>query len=188
MHANSALVYQLSGPPAKYLVARNRVIVGGVPTEGHRAIRIGGARQLAWTPRRICGPSSGYFGSRCAGQRLLIVSVVGESDLDLDGIARVGSYEGVGGARLPLDVGVRRPIVRNPLVAERGVLQAVLVGNARNVCFQRSPTWAVPPMIGAPVAGLLGRAATVAVAALVTISSLSASSVKVTLTLMELPT
>ena len=50
-----------------------------------------------------------------------------------------------------------------------------------------SPTWAVPLMVGAPVARLLGRAATAAVAALVRVSSLSASSVKLTRTLMVLP-
>ena len=43
-------------------------------------------------------------------------------------------------------------------------------------------------MVGAPVAALLGLAATVVVAALVRVSSFSASSVKVTLTLMVLPT
>ena len=42
-------------------------------------------------------------------------------------------------------------------------------------------------MVGAPVAGEFGRAATVAVAALVSDSSWPASSVKVTLTLMTLP-
>ena len=58
-----------------------------------------------------------------------------------------------------------------------------------------SPTWAVPPMAGVPVAGLLGLAAcascvsgsTASVAAPVSPSSLPASSVKVTVTLMALP-
>ena len=50
-----------------------------------------------------------------------------------------------------------------------------------------SPTCAVPLMVGAPVAGLFGRASTVSVAALVSVSSLPASSVKVTRTLMILP-
>ena len=50
-----------------------------------------------------------------------------------------------------------------------------------------SPTWAVPMIVGAPVAGLLGAASTAAVAALVNVSPLSASSVKDTRTLMVLP-
>ena len=53
-----------------------------------------------------------------------------------------------------------------------------------------SPTWAVPVMVGNPVAGVLGgggAAATAPVAALVRSSSLPASSVKDTLTLMALP-
>ena len=50
-----------------------------------------------------------------------------------------------------------------------------------------SPTWAVPVMVGAPVAGLLGVGAAASVAALVTVSSLPASSVKLTFTLMALP-
>ena len=40
-----------------------------------------------------------------------------------------------------------------------------------------SSTWAVPLMVGRPVAGVLGRTATAAVAALVRVSSLPASSV-----------
>ena len=48
-------------------------------------------------------------------------------------------------------------------------------------------TWAVPLMVGRPVAGVLGLAATAVVAALVSVSSLSASSVKLTRTLMVLP-
>ena len=51
-----------------------------------------------------------------------------------------------------------------------------------------SPTWIVPLMVGAPVAGLLGvdAAATASVAAVVRVSSLPASSVKDTSTLMAL--
>jgi hypothetical protein len=50
-----------------------------------------------------------------------------------------------------------------------------------------SPTWAVPLMVGAPVARELGLAATVSVATLVRDSWLSASSLKETRTLMVLP-
>ena len=50
-----------------------------------------------------------------------------------------------------------------------------------------SPTWAVPLMVGWPVAGVLGLAATVSVAALVSVSGLPASSVKDTRTLTVLP-
>ena len=50
-----------------------------------------------------------------------------------------------------------------------------------------SPTWAVPVILGAPVAGLLGFASTASVTALVRVSSLPASSVKLTVTLMGLP-
>ena len=51
-----------------------------------------------------------------------------------------------------------------------------------------SPTWAVPLMVGAPVAGLLsaGAAVTAAVATLVSVSLLPSSSVKDTSTLMAL--
>ena len=49
------------------------------------------------------------------------------------------------------------------------------------------PTWAVPLVAGWPVAGLLAFASTAAVAALVSVSSLPASSVKDTFTLMALP-
>ena len=49
-----------------------------------------------------------------------------------------------------------------------------------------SPTRAVPVIVGTPVAGLLA-AATVAVAALVRISGLPSSSVKLTFTLIVLP-
>ena len=63
----------LGGPPAKYLVARNGVIVGGVPAEGHRAIPIGGARQVArfrladlWALQRPLRQSPGWSASpRC---------------------------------------------------------------------------------------------------------------------------
>ena len=53
-----------------------------------------------------------------------------------------------------------------------------------------SPTWAVPLMVGNPVIGVLeggGAAATAPVAALLSCSSFSASSVKDTLTWMALP-
>ena len=52
-----------------------------------------------------------------------------------------------------------------------------------------SPTWAVPLTLGAPVAGVLGVGAadTASVAPLVNVSSLPASSVKLTRTLMVLP-
>ena len=54
-----------------------------------------------------------------------------------------------------------------------------------------SPTWTAPVMVGTPVAGVLGEEEeprrTAPVAALVSCSSLPASSVKETLTLMALP-
>ena len=51
------------------------------------------------------------------------------------------------------------------------------------------PTWAVPPMVGSPVAGLSGwgAAATASVAALVSVVSFPRSSVTVTRTLMVRP-
>ena len=49
-------------------------------------------------------------------------------------------------------------------------------------------TWAIPLMVGAPVARLLGRAATAAVGSLVSDSTFPASSVKDTRTLMVRPT
>ena len=50
-----------------------------------------------------------------------------------------------------------------------------------------SPTWAVPSMVGPPVAVLLGLPATAGVAALVNVSWLPLSSVKETRTLIALP-
>ena len=50
-----------------------------------------------------------------------------------------------------------------------------------------SPTRAVPVIVGVPVAGLFGFAATASVAALVSVSALFASSVKDTVTLTALP-
>ena len=50
-----------------------------------------------------------------------------------------------------------------------------------------SPTCGTPAMVGCPVAGEFERAATAAVAALVTASALPASSVKLTVTLIALP-
>ena len=56
-----------------------------------------------------------------------------------------------------------------------------------------SPTWAVPVMVGAPVAGVLEASccwtakSTASVAALVNVVSFPASSVTMTLTLMVLP-
>ena len=50
-----------------------------------------------------------------------------------------------------------------------------------------SPTWAVPLMLGKPVAVVLALAATASVAALVRVSLFSASSVKETFTLIVLP-
>ena len=49
------------------------------------------------------------------------------------------------------------------------------------------PTCAVPVIVGAPVAGVLAAAATAAVAVLVSVSGLLASSVKITFTLIVLP-
>ena len=49
------------------------------------------------------------------------------------------------------------------------------------------PTCAVPVIVGAPVAGVLAAAETTAVAALVSVSGLLASSVKLTFTLMVVP-
>ena len=57
------------------------------------------------------------------------------------------------------------------------------VVSAVSVC----PTCAVPVIVGAPVAGVLSAAPTVAVAALVSLSALLASSVKLTVTLIVLP-
>ena len=45
----------------------------------------------------------------------------------------------------------------------------------------------MPVIVGAPVAGVFGAAATAAVAALVSVSALLASSVKLTVTLIVVP-
>ena len=57
------------------------------------------------------------------------------------------------------------------------------VVTAVSVC----PTCAAPVIAGAPVAGVLAAAATAAVAVLVSVSGLLASSVKITFTLIVLP-
>ena len=49
------------------------------------------------------------------------------------------------------------------------------------------PTWAVPLMVGAPVAEVLGLAATSPVGSLVSVSGLPSASVKLTVTVMALP-
>ena len=74
-------------------------------------------------------------------------------------------------------------------VGEGSIVEAV-GGYARMSAVRVSPTLAVLVMVGNPVAGVLGggeAAATAPVAALVSCSSLPASSVKDTLTLMALP-
>ena len=50
-----------------------------------------------------------------------------------------------------------------------------------------SPTWAVPLMVGWPVAEVLGAAATAPVGSLVRLSWWPSSSVKLTVTVMALP-
>ena len=80
-----------------------------------------------------CGGGSDEGGG-LAGQLLGVAAVVGEADPHLDSVALVGLYQGVGGVRRPCDVGVGRPVVANPLVAELvqlGVAQAVGVGDGR---------------------------------------------------------
>ena len=68
-----------------------------------------------------------------AGQRLFVGSVVGEGHPHLDRLANVVSHKRVGGGGLALNVRV----VSQPLVAEHGVGQSVLVGDARGVRRQR---------------------------------------------------
>ena len=125
--------------------------------------------------------------ARCgAGQFLVIVGGVGEGDLHLDGLARVGIGQGVGGSGCPVDLSV----VGQPLVGEGSVAEAVGVGYASGVDGQGLPHLGRPAMAGNPVAGVLGgggAAATAPVAALVSSSSLSAASVKDTFTLTALP-
>ena len=89
-------------------------------------IRYGGAVDF-------CGRSSSHFGSRSAGQRLLVVSVVGEAHLHLDGLALIGIYQGVGRTSGVLDVRVRTTVVPYPLVAVGDVGQPVSVRDVRGV-------------------------------------------------------
>ena len=49
------------------------------------------------------------------------------------------------------------------------------------------PTWAVPVMVGTPVAEVLGLAATSPVGSLVSVSGLPSASVKLTVNVMALP-
>ena len=94
----------------------------------------------------------------------------------------------VAGTGRSLYVRVGDAFAPNPLVARssrwsRPSASAIPDVSAVSV----SPTWVVPVMVGAPAAGVLGLAATAAVAPLVSDSAFSASSVKDTFTLMALP-
>ena len=97
----------------------------------------------------------GYRDRRRTGEFLAVAPVVGEAHRDPDGPALVGRRQGIGGAG-----GTRYfYIVGQPLVAEGGVVQPVLVRDARRVRGQglahlgraadrRSspgPGWPVPP-------------------------------------------
>ena len=64
-----------------------------------------------------------------AGQFFFVTGVIGEGDPHLDGLALVTVYQGVGAACSPADVRV----VRQPLVGEGGVCQAVGVVDSRSV-------------------------------------------------------
>ena len=125
---------------------------------------------------------------RCrAGQRLLVIGVVGEGRPHFDGLAFVGGDQSVGGVRCVRDIRVAVPVGSESTGSCMRRWSVRLIGDARCVRRQRLVTWPVPLMVGRPVAGVLGLEATAVVAALVSVSWLSAASVKLTLTLMVLP-
>ena len=163
-------------------VAGDRGSVGRFPGQLDRAALLRDRTHVAWR-RRKCRC---YRCGRLTGQCLFIARFVGKGHLHLDGLARVAGNEDIGGARSALDF---RVPARKPLVTERRSGQSVSVGDTRSFqAFSVSPTWAVPPMVGAPVAGLLGRGRhSVGRRSLVSVSALPSSSVKVTRTLMVLP-
>ena len=72
---------------------------------------------------------------RLTGQRFLILGVVGEGHLHLDGLANVGGRQGVAFAGRARDVHV----VSEPLVAVGHVAQSVGVPDVRRVRLQRLP-------------------------------------------------
>ena len=125
---------------------------------------------------------------RRAGQRLGVAGVVGEAHRHLDRRAlvrrhqRVGACCRLGDVRLGVVSGHPDPLVRvDGVVSPSSSMMAVV--SAVSVC----PTCAVPVIVGAPVARVLAAASTVSVAALVSLSALPASSVKLTVTLIVVP-
>ena len=103
-------------------------IVGGVPSQRDRAVRVHRCRQIPRSGRGLNG--RGQHCCRCpAGQFFFVTGVIGEGDPHLDGLALVTVYQGVGAACSPADVRV----VRQPLVGEGGVCQAVGVVDSRSV-------------------------------------------------------
>ena len=72
----------------------------------------------------------GSLGSGRAGQRFRFAGVVAERHSHLDGIARIGRNQRIGGSCRTLDVRVAIPGARDPLVAERHIGQSVGVGDA----------------------------------------------------------
>ena len=89
-----------------------------------------GRRHVVGTGRQRRSNDCRRHRARCgAGQRLLVVSVVGEGHPHPDGLARVGGNKGVGGSGCPVDLGV----VSEPLVGEGSVVEAVVVGYSGGV-------------------------------------------------------
>ena len=114
-----------------------------------------GASWIAGRQRRIDDCRRHLCRRHCArhgaGELLVVARVVGEGDPHPDGLARVGVGQGVGGSVCPVDL-----VVVEPLVGEGRVVEAVVVGYVGSVGGQAPPTWAVPVMVGNPVAGVRG--------------------------------
>ena len=122
---------------------------------------------------------------RHAGQPLGVAGVVGEAHPHLDRLVLVVRHQRVGACRRQQgDVRLGGVVHPDPLVRVVVVVSpsssAMSAVSAVSVC----PTCAVPVIVGAPVARVFAAAVTVAVATLVSLSALLASSVKLTLTLI----
>ena len=76
--------------------------------------------------------------------------------MHLDGLALVGGNKDVGASGCPVDLGV----ISQPLVGEGHVVQPVGVFDAGGVGGEGLPNWAVPLMVGAPVARVFGPGTT----------------------------
>ena len=134
--APNVLVVVLAVDPPLDAVSRcGRVaVVGGrVPGQGDLLVSGGGGE----VDRRSRRAVAQHRTRSLTGQGLLVAAVVGEGHADLDRLALVGGYEGVGRAGGILYIRIGCSVTGYPLVGERFAAQTVGVGDAADVSRQR---------------------------------------------------